>query len=313
LEIRPLWNLAVIRVVFVGINALKHIEMKEVKFPVYTTVAPAPDTICEVVGAAAFDYPFFNDGVVHSRAQLTERKTYKLVDLDTSDAAGLLEIKGFIFHTAHCGSTLLSKMLSKLPKVRVVSETEAINGLLLSALLYDLPEATVLNDLKRIIDAYRQPIHDEQYLIFKMTSWNVFLVHLFQKLNPDTNWIYIDRDTEDTVQSLLKSGRGFVDWYNHPVDSMRRCFLSDTDIYENQEGYIRLMLLKHRHFAQQGKNEKSCFVDYPDFIAEYESVILPHFNLDYSKADIALSLEMTKFESKQYKEVAFKKQPSIME
>lgn len=287
--------------------------MKEVKFPVYTTVAPVPNTICEVVGAAAFDYPFFNDGVVHSRVQLTERKTYKLDDLDNFNAADLLEIKGFIFHTAHCGSTLLSKMLSKLPKVRVVSETEAINGLLLSSLLYDLPEATVLNHLKRIMDAYRQPIHDEQYLIFKMTSWNVFFVHIFQKLYPDTNWIYIDRDTEDTVQSLLKSGKGFVDWWNHPVDSMRQHFLSDTDIYEDQEGYIRLMLLKHRHFAYQGKNEKSCFVDYPDFIAEYESVILPHFNLRYSKSEIALSLEMTQFESKQHTAVAFKKQPSLLE
>jgi hypothetical protein len=292
---------------------LKQPEMKEVKFPVYTTVAPVPNTICEVVGAAAFDYPFFNDGVVHSRVQLTERKTYKLDDLDNFNAADLLEIKGFIFHTAHCGSTLLSKMLSKLPKVRVVSETEAINGLLLSSLLYDLPEATVLNHLKRIMDAYRQPIHDEQYLIFKMTSWNVFFVHIFQKLYPDTNWIYIDRDTEDTVQSLLKSGKGFVDWWNHPVDSMRQHFLSDTDIYEDQEGYIRLMLLKHRHFAHQGKNEKSCFVDYPDFIAEYESVILPHFNLRYSKSEIALSLEMTQFESKQHTAVAFKKQPSLLE
>lgn len=292
---------------------LKQPEMKEVKFPVYTTVAPVPNTICEVVGAAAFDYPFFNDGVVHSRVQLTERKTYKLDDLDNFNAADLLEIKGFIFHTAHCGSTLLSKMLSKLPKVRVVSETEAINGLLLSSLLYDLPEATVLNHLKRIMDAYRQPIHDEQYLIFKMTSWNVFFVHIFQKLYPDTNWIYIDRDTEDMVQSLLKSGKGFVDWWNHPVDSMRQHFLSDTDIYEDQEGYIRLMLLKHRHFAHQGKNEKSCFVDYPDFIAEYESVILPHFNLRYSKSEIALSLEMTQFESKQHTAVAFKKQPSLLE
>jgi hypothetical protein len=295
--------------VFVDINN----EMKAVKFPVYTTVAPAPNTICEVVGGTAFDYPFFNDGVVHSRAQLTERKKYELEDLDTSDAPDLLEIKGFVFHTAHCGSTLLSKMFSKLPKVRVVSETEAINGLLLSSVLYDLPEATVLLHLKRIMEAYRQPINDEQFLIFKMTSWNVILVHLFQKLYPNTNWIYIDRDTEDTVQSLLKSGRGFVDWWNHPVDSMRRCFLSDTDIYENQEGYIRQMLLKHRHFAHQGKNEKSCFMNYPDFIAEYESVILPHFNLRYSKEELELSLGMTQFESKQYTAVAFKKQPSLLE
>jgi hypothetical protein len=297
----------------VGTNILKNNEMKEVKFPVYTTVAPVPDTICEVVGAAAFDYPFFNDGVVHARVPFTERKTCELGDLDKFDAADLLEIKGLIFHTAHCGSTLLLKMLSKLPKVRVVSETEAINGLLLSSLLYDLPEATVLNHLKRIMDAYRQPIHDEQYLIFKMTSWNVFLVHLFQKLYPGTNWMYIDRDTEDTVQSLLKSGNGFVDWYNHPVDATRRHFLSDLDLYENQEGYIRLMLLKHRHFAHQGKNEKSCFVDYPDFITAYESVILPHFNLQYSEAEIALSFEMTKFESKQHTAVAFKKQPSLLE
>jgi len=96
-------------------------------FPVYTEVAKEPRTICEVIDSKAFDYLFFNEGVTKLKNQTSNNKKYELHEIEILDEDKLLEIKGFIFHTSHCGSTLLSRMLNESPEIRFVSETEAIN------------------------------------------------------------------------------------------------------------------------------------------------------------------------------------------
>lgn len=279
--------------------------MNEHLFPTYTLPASTPTTLCEVLGPEVFDYPFFNQGVSQSSKPSLEQKRQVFVDMPESDETNLLEIKGFVFHTAHCGSTLLGRMLGKLPDVRVVSETEAINGLLLARWFYELPEAEVMAQLKKIMEAYRPPLKGERYLIFKMTSWNVCFLPLFQQLYPDVPWLYIDRETDAVVESLLRSGAGFVEWWDHLSDFLRRRFLGDAHHCPDKESFLRQMVDRHRFYAQQWDNEKSRFVQYPDFIGAFESVVLPHFQLHFSVAEVELALEMARFESKKLEAVPF--------
>src|SRR5690606_37852172 len=139
----------------------------------------------------------------------------------------LLPLKGLVFHTSHCGSTLLANMFRATKKTGGVSDTEAINGLMLSAIFYNLEEKILLNSLLTIIESYLKPLGEVDQVVFKLTSWNVFFIELFQKAYPEVPSNFIDRKTEEVVASLLKSGRGFVEWFYHPTNLLQNHFLGE--------------------------------------------------------------------------------------
>jgi hypothetical protein len=272
-------------------------------FPTFTHVAPDPVTVCERMSAGVFDYPFFNEGVAKSGRGARERLTLD-VDAATTPPVGRLALKGFIFHTSHCGSTLLARMLAASPRVRVVSETEAINGLLLAYRLYGLPEEQVLTRLSAILDTYRQPLEAEAFLVFKLTSWNVFFAGLFQRLYPDVGWVYIDRETDAVVRSLLASGGGFADWWHHPVDAIRRHFLGPEAGGGDLHMYLERMVELHRQQAAAARNGKALFLDYPGFLPDLER-ISTHLALDLSEGELRRAAGVTAFEAKSFEKVRF--------
>lgn len=275
-------------------------------FPIYTDVSNNPITICMTIDHGVFDYPFFNDGVIKERDYSLKEERYTLdsIELEFED---LLEIKGFIFHTSHCGSTLMSRMLNESPEIRVVSETEAINGLLLSYVLNQKKEEVVLLQLKKIINAYRQPLNQEKYLIFKLSSWNIYMANLFQKLYPKVRWLYIDRNTSEVVQSLLKSEGGMESWYYHANDSLRKYFVDNNYSGGNKESYLIHLVEQHRKQAKAFKNEMACFLNYPNFINSFSSQVLPHFGLKVSQEDRIKMENISLFEAKSNIKIPFKK------
>jgi len=280
--------------------------MQEVKiFPVYTTVEANPFTILKVMENAVFQYPFFNEGVTHCKKVETDFRVYSLDDIGNGIELNVLPVRGLIFHTSHCGSTLLSRMLGILPGVRVVSETEAINGLLLSYLLYQLPEAEVMLHLKKIINAYRQPFSGDCSLIFKLSSWNVFFIHFFQRLFPGVPWIFIDRNQDEIIRSLVKLGGGFADWWHYPADIIWRSFLGPDELVTTKEEYLVKMVQMHRFCAIQNNHNSGCFLQYPQFIEQFSGVILPHLQLQFTEEEIRPALEMTRFQAKILEKVPF--------
>jgi hypothetical protein len=275
-------------------------------FPVYTTVEVQPVTCLKAMEADVFRYPFFNEGVQQRNQPAEDYRTYGWDDLQMDEEKDLLQLKGFIFHTSHCGSTLLSRMLGSMPGVRVVSETEAINGLLLAYALNDLPENKVSVHLKQIMEAYRQPFEGEKMLLFKLTSWNIFFIKLFQQLYPDIPWIYLDRDTDEVVDSLLEKGGGFAEWWYHPVDILRGFFTGRKAGSLNKEDYLRHMVEMHRFNALSNQNGKSGLFKYPEWIGQFEKAILPHFNLRFSENEIRDAMQVTRYDAKQLQKILFK-------
>lgn len=275
-------------------------------FPVYTQVENPPVTILKALDAGVFDYPFFNEGVHNEQGFNIDKRIYSFSDLKPVDERDLLQIKGFIFHTSHCGSTLLARMLGSLPGVRVVSETEAINGLLLSHVFYDLQEEDLLLQLKQVIEAYRQPLKGEKFLVFKLSSWNVWFIHLFQQLYPELPWIFIDRNTGEVVKALMEKGGGFTDWWEHPTDLLRRYFLGNDFVGKDKTDYLMEMVKGHRQVALKNKNAQSFLLNYPGFISEFENVILPHFNLAFSEAEVQQAIGIKKYDAKKMVKTLFK-------
>ncbi len=279
--------------------------MKKLYFPVYTQVNQKPVTICEKLPAEVFDYPFFNDAISLVRPMNSQYKTLELGGGNNSINPESLTLKGFIFHTSHCGSTLLSNMIGASKKTRIISETEALNGLLLSAVFYKLEETILLKNLKTIISDYLKPLGEAEQVIFKLTSWNIFFIELFQKAYPNVPWIFIDRKKEDVVKSLCRSGRGFVEWFYHPTTVLQDYFLGNKKETESLEKYLMAMVEAHKSCAVKAHFGKNKFVEYPSFISEFESKILPHFNMDYSKEELESASEMVKYDAKSFQKIAF--------
>ena len=281
---------------------------KSFSFPIYTSIGEIPVTYCEEINPEVFLYPFFNQGVSAKRNTFADRKVSILGESQASQEEELLPLRGFIFHTAHCGSTLLGRMLGSSSQARMISEPEAINGLLLSYLLHQIPEAQALNQLKQLIEAYRISGDGKKSIIFKFTSWNVFSIHLFQKLYPNTPWIYIDRETEELVQILKNEDGGFIDWWHHPVDILRKHFAESASTCMDLESYLRHMIEGHRKSALTAKNSNGLLINYPDFLKAIPE-ILAHFQLEFSTVEMENALDFQRFESKKFEPILF--EPSL--
>jgi hypothetical protein len=272
-------------------------------FPIHTTIAEVPITHCRSLPTRVFDYPFFNEGVQEIRKKQHHIDYPTLDDLKDTPVTHLLELKGFIFHTSHCGSTLLTRMLQTSDQIRVVSEPEAINGLLLAYKLHTLSKADVQQQLQRIIESYRQPLGEEKYLIFKCTSWNVFMIDLFLELYPTTKSIYIDRKIEEVVTSLLKSDGGVAQWWDHPVDNLRKYFTGEDYQYTTKGAYLKHMVEQHRKQVAIHTNKTVYKITYPTFLNNFEKV-LTHFELTLSSQEIETAEKATAYYSKStYKKV----------
>ncbi|SFB55263.1 hypothetical protein [Algoriphagus aquimarinus] len=277
---------------------------KPFSFPIHTCVTGNPVTYCEEIIPEVFQYPFFNQGVSATRKPLNDRKSSILGDITAPTEEELLPIRGFIFHTSHCGSTLLGRMLGSSSQVRMISEPESINGLLLSYLLNQLPEAQILTQLKQIIEAYRIPGDGKKSIVFKLTSWNVFLIHLFQKLYPNTPWMYIDRNSENLVKTLKNKDGGFIEWWHHPVDMLRKHFVDNSSSSVDFESYLRSIVAGHRKSAVKAQNGNELFVLYPDFLNSIPQ-ILAHFQLSFSEEELEKSLAFQRYNSKEFEPVLF--------
>jgi len=272
--------------------------LKTASFPIYTEIRKNPLVVCRMLPAEVFEYPFFNDGVSKVSSTNSIRKELDLNSVTVLESKGSLQLKGFIFHISHCGSTLLANMLKASKKTRVVAETEAINGLLLSAVFYDLEEKTLINNLKTIIKAYLQPLDEEEQVVFKLTSWNIFFIELFQKAFPEIPWIFIDRRTEEVVQSLLKSGNGFVEWFYHPTNLLQNYFLDEEKQFKSLENYLFVMIEAHKKTAEKFLLGNNLFLEYPSFPNKFKSEILPHFNLNYFEIELEAAEEARKYDAK---------------
>jgi len=257
------------------------------------------------LSASVFKHPFFNDG-----ADQYISPHNLPVEMDFSKPPAItnpLQVQGFVFHTSHCGSTLLARMLGTAAHVRVVSETEAINGLLLGFAYSMMSRAEAISRLKGIIEYYRQGFSGEEALIFKLTSWNVFFIDLFQEIFPDVAWLYLDRNTDEVVASLMKANNVFLNWWRLGERNPMKAFFDGTERFTDKKGYLHYIIGLHRKYAHDYENDKCRFLNYPGFIRDFESVILPHFGLDYSSEALKKALELIRYESKSLEPVPFKR------
>ena len=126
------------------------------------------------------------------------------------DAAPSLDPALFVFHLSRCGSTLVSRLLSRVPGTLVVSEPGPLNTLLLSGPAA-IAEAALVPLLRALVRALgRRRFDDERRYVLKLSSWNVRHIGLFRRAFPDVPVVWVQRAPDEVMASLLAEPPGWA-------------------------------------------------------------------------------------------------------
>lgn len=128
--------------------------------------------------------------------------------MNSQKISSSLRPKGFIFNISKCGSTLLSRMLSSLPRNLVISESQVVSqALKANSLMLDadnFSESFRVELLQIVISALGQPRLgiEENYLI-RLNPNLIFYMPFIRKVFPDIPFIFLYRDPIEVLVSQV--------------------------------------------------------------------------------------------------------------
>jgi len=236
-----------------------------------------------------------------------------------------LKLKGFIFNVSKCGSTLLAKMLSSLPRNVVISEDTVINkSLMPNELMAEpngCPESRRIELFQSIVSALGQPrLGVEENYVIRFSPKDVLELPFIKKIFPDVPCVFLYRNPLEVIVSDLIDR----DSYKGISKLVRQVLnLSAMDITQIRP--------EHSHFAKQildfsaseiatmsdeeflarrnGLYSKaaSCFLDQKDLLINYDQLlseaglnqVLNFFAIQVSDSEKKKMLDQLKIYSKE--------------
>jgi len=162
-----------------------------------------------------FTDAFFDDTVERWRKDTPGGRivTTGLDALVTLDQAPSLDPDGVVFHMSRCGSTLVARLLQRLPDCIVVSEPNCLNAVVDASddLIDDETRARLLRLVVRALG--RRRFGNERQFVVKPSSWTIRKLPLFRRAFPDTPMVWLQRAPAEVLASLMA---------NHPEWLTRR-------------------------------------------------------------------------------------------
>ena len=160
----------------------------------------------------AFTDPFFWDTYARatsSRSTVHSWETDGDVLMELAAASEPIRLSGLIFHIGRCGSTLVSQILSRSDRVLMMSEPDAMVGLL------DFPQEVTQQDrlewLRALVTVLGRPRRPtENRFVVKLTSYHVLGLNLFLEAMPELPWIFVIREPERVIRSILRKPTGLM-------------------------------------------------------------------------------------------------------
>jgi hypothetical protein len=107
---------------------------------------------------------------------------------------------GLVFHLSRCGSTLVTQMLSRSPRFRVLSEPSPVDAVLRAP----VPRADRITLLRDLVSVLGRPLAGETTFVLKLDSWSVVDLDLVEEAFPETPWIFLFRQPEEVLASQLR-------------------------------------------------------------------------------------------------------------
>jgi hypothetical protein len=196
-----------------------------------------PGRRVELLDLAGAEYrePFFHETVARWRRDHPEARSIEL-DLPAFIAAVRVEPirapSGLIYHVGRCGSTLLANMLAVPRDHLVLKESLALNAVLSQVIHwgYDAGEVrrAQWEGFARLVFSYLAwpAPGTERRLLVKLSSWAIVLAGTLDRLLPNTPAVYLHREAEAVVGSMLATPPGFDNLRSQPRHIAARFFPS---------------------------------------------------------------------------------------
>jgi hypothetical protein len=266
---------------------------------------PAPAVDWADLSTERFAEPFFDETV--ARWASSGRGTRPLVRTGLDALAALdrepsLEPAGMIFHLSRCGSTLVSRLLARLPGVVVLAEPTPLNALL--GLDPDrVDEATLVRVVRLLVRALGRCRHgDERWLVLKCSSWNVRRRAVLAAAFPETPWVWVQRDPARVLASLLAEPPGWLGLQGEPARAARLFgldpALSPSTVPAMTRAEFAARALGAMLQAAASDPARRLCIDHADLPAAVWERVVPHFGLEADSAAIELMTAESRFYAK---------------
>jgi gluconate kinase len=253
------------------------------------------------LGEARFSDPFFDmtiEKCLRSPFNQLFRPSTPIATFGAGNAdETTLPPTGFIFHMSRCGSTLVSQMLAALPQNIVISEASPIDAVLRSN--EGRPE--VSDDLRilwlqRLMRMLGQRRGERNFFV-KFDCWHVLELPLLRKAFPSVPWIFLYRDPIEVLVSQLKMRSaqmvpGIVAPALFGIEAATVVGKPAAEYCARVLAAICDAALKHLRLGG------GMLVNYGELPEAVEAVILPHFQVGCTSAEVATMAEAAKFDAK---------------
>jgi hypothetical protein len=223
-------------------------------------------------GEKRFRAPFFEDDIRECRrlpfaAFFRRTAPLKLAqDLETPAPAG------FIFHMSRCGSTLVSRMLSSLARVAMISEAPPLDEI--------LREKKVAWLRWMVAALGRRCAPDETHYFLKLDAWHIHSLPLIRQAFPETPWIFLHRDPLEVAVSQLRSP-GLLGAPGM-IDPQALGMRPEDAVLGRDEWCVRVLAaILHAASAQRG-DPLGMFVDYRQLPQAVWDAVGGHFGMAFS-------------------------------
>ncbi|WP_369392994.1 hypothetical protein AB5J72_39530 [Streptomyces sp. CG1] len=165
------------------------------------------------MAGARFTEPFFVQSVI-ARLQAVPRAV-ELAGDRRELMAGLdqpsrgLPLRGMIFHTGRCGSTLLANALSAIESIMILKEPLFLSSLSIAA---TGPDTDELADRTRSLFSHALvPTRPQQTdLVLKPSSWNVLGSDFWEAVTEGRPRVFVWRPCAEVMESMLESPAGWA-------------------------------------------------------------------------------------------------------
>lgn len=167
-------------------------------YPVKLEARPGGECVLhwQNLAAANFAEPFFEDTMRRSRrGELRQTRFPAEVSLDLPPP---VPPTAFIFHASRSGSTLLTQLLSCLPRCLALSEPPVLDEVL-QAPLPDEPKTALLRHLICALGQRRGP--EDRHFFLKHDSWHLPSLPLVRQAFPGTPCWFVYRRPEEILSS----------------------------------------------------------------------------------------------------------------
>ncbi len=246
-----------------------------------------------------FAEPFFDQTVERWAGGAAPRLVRTdLAALAALDAAPSLDPAALIFHMSRCGSTLVSRLLARVPGMLVVAEPKPVNTLLLAG-PDTLGEAETVRQLRLLVRALgRRRFGDERHYVLKLSSWNVARHDLFRRAFPEARVVWVQRRPIEVLASLAADPPGWLELRHLPREAERLLAIPPAILAALDDAGFCARALAALLRAAQAAGGAALTVDYRDLPDAVWSRVAPFLGLALGAGEIAALREEARYHAK---------------